>query len=387
MDQSQFTLRLKYKIEYLDRPSYELAPFGLRDDLSRFDERRAAFYSDSFATELMNGENWRDRMVAAATKKMLKAERGHNLLDYAFSEAAWTSYHPYDQSPLMSWNDQPEMRRPYEQKLQAAGRGWNGTPEQNSAMIKKSARFFGAAAVGIAPVRPLWFYANDRDGLPVIFSKDALNPEITAAAKVIPTSLDRVIVLLVAQDRELATYAPLPLAGAAVGLGYSGMAELASKMANLVRGLGYQAVPMGNDTSLSIPMAIDAGLGEAGRHGLLLNPEYGSLVRICKVLTDLPLAIDRPLSFGAASICGSCTICADHCPARAISFDREPTYEIRCPSNNEGIKRWTVNSWACLNFWVKNGKDCGICQAVCPFSRTETKGIKDHRDPNSWWND
>jgi epoxyqueuosine reductase len=386
LDNKRFSLKLNYEIEYLNRPSYELPPFGVNDDLNRFDERKAAFYNDSFTAEQMKGDNWRDRMAAAATKKILKAARGYNLLDYAFSEAAWTSYHPYDQSPLISWKDQPEMRRPYEKKLQEEGHPWNETPEQNSAIIKKSARFFGAAAVGIAPINQLWFYANDREGLPVNFSADALTPEITATERVIPASLNRVIVMLVAQDRELALFAPSPLAGAAVGLGYSHMAELASKIANLVRGLGYQAVPMGNDTSLSIPMAIDAGLGEAGRHGLLLNPDYGSLVRICKVLTDLPLATDRPLSFGAASICGSCTICADHCPARAISFDREPTYETRCPSNNEGIKRWTVNSWSCLKFWVKNGKDCGICQAVCPFSRTDSKGMN-HNDPAAWWNE
>ncbi len=91
-------------------------------------------------------------------------------------------------------------------------------------------------------------------------------------------------------------------------------------------------------TSLSIPLAVDAGLGEPGRHGLLLNPDYGSLVRICKVLTDLPLETDRLIAFGTAEICRNCTICADNCPAQVISFASETTYETVCALNNKSIK-------------------------------------------------
>ena len=63
---------------------------------------------------------------------------------------------------------------------------------------------------------------------------------------------------------------------------------------------------MGNDTALSIPLAIDAGLGELGRNGLLITPEYGACVRLCKVFTDLPLEADRPVEFGLAEICQRC---------------------------------------------------------------------------------
>ena len=59
---------------------------------------------------------------------------------------------------------------------------------------------------------------------------------------------------------------PRPIAGAATGLGYSRMIEVAVKMAEFVRNLGYNAIPMGNDTALSHPLAVDAGLGELGRN-------------------------------------------------------------------------------------------------------------------------
>ena len=334
----------------------------------------------------MKGKDWRARQAYVATKKMIKKVPGYGQLDYAFSEAAWASYRPYDTSPLMAWVDEPGKRRPVEAELKKQGRHWEGLPRENSKYLKRAAHFFGAAAVGITRTNELWFYATSKEGLPIIFSPGHEHPDITAEAKIIPSRLNSLVVILVPQDRELMTFSPSPLAGAAVGLGYSRMAELASKTAAFIRGLGYAAIPMGNDTSLSVPQAIDAGLGEAGRHGMLIHPRYGSLVRICKVLTDLPLEADPPVTFGAADFCRNCTICAEHCPAKAISLNRDTTFKTVCPSNNGGIKKWPVNSWACLKFWVSNGKDCGICQAVCPFSHTPPLGLKEN-NPLEWWHD
>ena len=385
MENNRFTLKLDFKIKAVEQPGYSRPPFGIDKNLSRFDEREAAFYSLRFAKEVMGGKSWRDRMASVATEKMLNTTSGYTQLDYALNEASWRSYHPYNQSSLMEWSDSPDIRKPIEKDLADRGCKWEGDPAHNSFVVKRAARYFGAAAVGVAALDESWFYSHDRDGLPIIFSEQVKKPEINLEGRFIPSDLKWVIVMLVAQDRELARYSPSALAGTAVGHGYSRMAEIASKMSVFVRGLGYSAIPMGNDTSLSIPLAVDAGLGEPGRHGLLLNPEYGSLVRICKVLTDLPLDIDRPISFGAAEICRNCTICADSCPARAISFASDTTYETVCFSNNKGIKRWPVNSWACLKYWANNGTDCGICQAVCPFSRTAAGSLK-LNDPQAWWN-
>jgi len=52
---------------------------------------------------------------------------------------------------------------------------------------------------------------------------------------------------------------------------------------------------MCNDTALSIPLAIDAGLGELGRNGLLITAEYGYCIRLCKIFTNLPLIVVCPL--------------------------------------------------------------------------------------------
>jgi epoxyqueuosine reductase len=70
--------------------------------------------------------------------------------------------------------------------------------------------------------------------------------------------------------------------------------------------LGYRAVATMNDTALAIPYALKAGLGEYGRHGLLITKEFGPRVRIGKIFTDLPLAYDRPTSFGVTDFCETC---------------------------------------------------------------------------------
>jgi hypothetical protein len=90
-------------------------------------------------------------------------------------------------------------------------------------------------------------------------------------------------------DYTLMRTAPAYGENAATGRGYSMMAYVASSVVHFIRDLGYKAIPCGNDTALSVPMAIDAGLGELGRHGILIAPKYGPRIRISKVFTDLPL--------------------------------------------------------------------------------------------------
>ena len=66
------------------------------------------------------------------------------------------------------------------------------------------------------------------------------------------------------------------------------------------------------------PNAIQAGLGEYGRHGLVITPEFGTSVRFGKIFTDAPLAHDRPISFGVKEMCEICSACVTGCPSKAI---------------------------------------------------------------------
>jgi epoxyqueuosine reductase QueG len=122
-----------------------------------------------------------------------------------------------------------------------------------------------------------------------------------------------------------------------------------------------------NDTALSIPLAIAAGLGQLGRNGLLLTPEYGACIRICKVLTDMPLDINMPIDFAVTEFCNQCYLCSESCPADAISLT-DRTFTGPTESNNPGVEKWYVNAEKCLRFWQTNGASCANCIAACPFT-------------------
>jgi reductive dehalogenase len=164
-------------------------------------------------------------------------------------------------------------------------------------------------------------------------------------------------------------------AGIETGSAYSKTAFLVASLAGFIRNLGFKALSMGNDTALSIPLAIDAGLGELGRNGLLITPEMGPCVRIGKVFTDMPLELDHQIDFGISEFCKTCKKCAIECESGAIQKDDEPSYRVVCGSNNKAIKRWAVDHYKCYQFWVENGSECSTCIAVCPFFQKAFKNF------------
>jgi len=98
-------------------------------------------------------------------------------------------------------------------------------------------------------------------------------------------------------------------------------------------------------------IAVQAGLGTLGKSTLLLNEQYGSMLTLGAILTDLALATD-PL---AESICiDDCQKCVDNCPACAISGG-------------------AVNQKACRqNSYGKTARgfdtvDCNKCRTICPM--------------------
>jgi reductive dehalogenase len=188
----------------------------------------------------------------------------------------------------------------------------------------------------------------------------------------LPEGCTNAIVMAVEMDYEASRYSPNGIAGAATGLGYSRQAVTANMVAAFIRSLGFTAIPSGNDTALSIPLAMAAGLGELGRMGLLITEEYGPRVRILKVFTDLPLEHDRYREFGVTAFCKKCKKCAEHCPSRAIPFG-DPTVEGPTISNHSGVEKWYIDPEKCFLYWVKNWMDCDNCVMTCPFNKPKGK--------------
>jgi epoxyqueuosine reductase len=225
--------------------------------------------------------------------------------------------------------------------------------------VKKTARLFGASMVGICKLDRRWLY----DPGYLITPEGGKSIDIT-----IPKHFQNAVVVALEMDYGAIKCSPAHPAAAATGLGYSQMAFTAGLLAQYIRGLGYSALPCGNDTGCSIPMAVDAGLGEMGRNGLLVTPAYGPRVRLAKIFTDLPLIPDQPVEFGVWDFCLICEKCAKRCPSKSIPFG-PPTAKTDDISNRSGVKTWHINAESCLSFWADNGTDCSNCIRTCPFNK------------------
>ena len=235
-------------------------------------------------------------------------------------------------------------------------------PKAMSLIIKKMAHWFGADLVGITKLNPLWIYTHwGLHSAQYCGNEDLEGQEIS-----LPKEYNRVIVIATEMSNQ--EIQKSPAVEAATDLGYSKVAFIVSSLATFIRELGYRAMPATNEIGLSIPMAIDAGLGELGRNGLLITPEYGSSVRIAKVFTNLPLDCDLPIDFGIQKFCEKCGLCAKYCSADALCKGKRMDKGWD-KSNSTGLLKWPINAMECFNFWVENGNHCSVCIRVCPFTR------------------
>jgi reductive dehalogenase len=319
------------------------------------------FYQKSLSTNMVN-------LVDSG-------EPGFSRLDLALYSAAWTLNRHFrfasrwDIKPSPNDFMPPEIRnRPPDEKY---------TPEQLTTNVKRAAVFLGASTVGVARIDPNWFYTSVQiDGEKDELETQEVPKEGNIPRKKLPKGIKYAIVCAIEMDPSGIRAAPTFLEVASAGLGYSKMAFTSGSLAEFIRNLGYRALPCQNDTALSIPMAIDAGLGALGRLGILVTKKFGPRIRLCKILTDMPLVPDGPdIKFikKIDSYCAKCKRCAEVCESEAISFEKEQSYDakFKSKSNNLGTKKWYTDVEKCYKIWVETSGDCGKCIQICPFSRTE----------------
>jgi len=330
------------------------------------------------------------KMIDTNIEKHIASKKdGYSRVDFALVAAGWTVYERFPYA--FTWERKDLMDIGY-------GVNWMKSKhiiensESITKIIKKAAKLYGASLVGIADVNEKWIY---KTGFvrPVHTSEAEAKKEVregTATDSIynqpieLPEGINKVIVMGVEMDKDAISTAPAQPAAAASAIAYSKMAFIISCLGEFIRNLGYRAIQCGNDTALSIPLAIDAGLGALGRNALLLTPEFGPRVRICKIFTDLPVIPDKPDQRFIEKIkkyCKSCSKCAEACETNAITKDRNPSFNPTSISNNPGVKKYYVDVEKCFEFWVENSSDCGNCIMACPFSK-----IKEFLSPLEFWN-
>jgi reductive dehalogenase len=287
---------------------------------------------------------------------------GYRKLDYAFQAASWSVEDTFGYETATRGGPALYCWRPEGGQAEACarqGRAVRENPVTMSRVIKRAARLYGADLVGITRVHSSWVYSHSFDPFTLEHRPNDL-----------PPGVDTAVVMAVAMDYHAMRTAPTAVAGAATGIGYSRMAFTANILATFIRALGWRAIPCGNDTALSVPLAVSAGLGEPSRMGLLITRRYGPRVRLFKVFTDLPLATDSYRPFGALEFCHVCKTCARHCPSQAIS-DGDLSIFGPTVSNHQGVLKWYVNPEKCYAYWAQNRMDCSVCIRVCPFNKEE----------------
>jgi reductive dehalogenase len=291
-------------------------------------------------------------------------------LDYALMAAAWR-HAMMDGGRDYDWNGVGGQSRSLSQMSRWDPADLGMTWEEATLAVRHAALFYGASLVGVAELNPLWIYSDhfsptreDRGRtIPVLSEGERF--EQTEDAWYLPESMNRVIALAFEEDFHAIANSPGRLASAAVGNGYSRMAVTSSQLADFIRGLGYRAVPAGNGLGLSIPIAIDAGLGQLGRMGLLVTPKYGPRVRLAKVITNMPLVPNAPIDFGVDEFCEACMLCADDCPSESVTKGPK-AWEGPSASNHPGAFKWYTKVEGCYDF---NGFSCSNCKRVCPFNK------------------
>ena len=299
-------------------------------------------------------------------ENMLNKIPGFSRIDYAYSSGAFTvaqashSGRGNMNRGLYQWQSLGVAYNPEDVPA------WEGTPKEAAKVLKKAGKYFGAVNVGFTILDRRWIYSHTGDDRPIVF-EDVEEGYITDEKVVIPESHRWVIAIAVPMDVEEIHYTPTAMSPA-TGMGYSRMPMVAGSLAEFIRGLGYHAIPCGNDTALSIPIAVQAGLGHVGRMGRLITWENGPMVRIAKIFTDLPLEQSPMAHEGIIKFCEVCGKCAKHCPSQSISYGPR-TWEGPSESNNNGSYKWYINADTCYEYWRQVGSGCGVCFRVCSFTK------------------
>ena len=183
-------------------------------------------------------------------------------------------------------------------------------------------------------------------------------------------SFDNSIVLAMEMDQDAISTAPSYPANFEVQKIYKLLGAAGNKIAAWLRNKGFacHAVPPRNGLTLHPPMAVKAGLGYFGLHGLCITKEFGPRVRVSAVhtnITNLPFYKGHDHDW-IAEYCVKCKLCIKACPGDAF-------YDPPIHKSNGIVTH--IDQEKCFPFFAEN-HGCAVCIAVCPFSKESYDSLK-----------
>jgi reductive dehalogenase len=234
-------------------------------------------------------------------------------------------------------------------------------PDEMTRGIKEVARYAGADLVGVTTVKQDFTY---KENFSYEKSRLELGPAVTT-----PVELTHKYVIVFAKEMSFERIQKTLTEKNEQSLGeigktYFELAQIACAVAAYIRGLGYSARAhhIRNEQVFHVPHAVDAGLGEQGRHNYLITGRFGPRVRLASVTTDLELVEDKPIDLGVQDFCENCRLCEINCPSQALAAEKTVV---------RGYKKWPQAQEKCFLFWVTGGNTmgCTLCLKVCPWNK------------------
>lgn len=231
-----------------------------------------------------------------------------------------------------------------------------------SELVKKITYTFGAVLVGITKLNSDWIYKGMLRGFPGYQGEYKVPHWRYAIVYAVPNECDSINVHPYYDSSYDA---------------YTKNRQIGERLQRFLWELGYPArtnIPPLSYDILMPPVAIDAGLGQHCRIGIIITPELGPNIVLGAVLTNLEMNADKPIDFGVYEFCKKCKVCAAACPTGAISFSDLPDKNVR------GYLHWQPNAERCFRHWCKvtqrSPRQCRICISVCPYTKMNNWSFK-----------
>lgn len=302
-------------------------------------------------------------------REILDNVLGASLKDFALSDAGWSvmPFNPWDGGQARPPEDRGVPRH-------------QGSPEENLRMVRAALHYLGSPRVGVFELDQ-----NTRKLITGCRFEDVDVAYTDGKTKVVPNKCKYVLTFLIKQSDIMSRHAipvdydpssplkeyPIQLGTTGITTGYSEAYITRAKMQRFLKCLGYQAL---TPSALPVPCGVLAGVAELGRTSFATSPDYGNMVRMTGFLvTDLPLALTKPIDGGVVRFCKACKKCAETCPGGSLSLEEEPTWDVNEYEgqliNRPGIRAWRNNWQSCVD-WGSPG-NCLTCMCVCPFSHPE----------------